>query len=165
MVFIIVGALWGIAPLRLPQGDAQSWCQHLPTRHSPLQEFGGIKIEYVNIGRLSAATRMLSKRTIIRLRANMWSMLTGKHDSQRNGDFVYLVRAGFMAPEGLSGTALGVEGQKPWYTVYHDGDDASVRIVSALTAYHVNQVPTGYPLILIAPGPIRRVSVTCMGGD
>jgi hypothetical protein len=69
-----------------------------------------------------------------------------------------------MAAKGLTGMDLAREGRTPWYTAYEDEGDAEANITSLLTA-HEEQVPTGYPLILISPRPIKNVTVTCIGGE
>ncbi|MEA3004674.1 MAG: hypothetical protein QOH81_3462 [Sphingomonadales bacterium] len=164
MTPVLLLAAAGLGGFALPQGEAWSWCQQLPTRNHVLQELKDVRIEYVGFDRLNAAVRMLSTRSVVRLGARTYVNLVGKSASPQRGDFTYLVRAGFMAPEGLAGMALAREGRKPWYATYEDDGEATASIVSLLTAYNQMQVPTGYPLILISPRPIKNVTVTCIGG-
>jgi hypothetical protein len=148
----------------LPQGSARSWCQQLPTRNHVLQEAKDVKMEHVRPDRLRAAVRLLSSRSVVRLGHSMYTKLADKAVAPPRGYFVYLVRAGFMAPRGLSGLELAREGTTPWYTVFEDDGEATVNMTSLLTAYNQEQIPTGYPLILVSPRAIKHVTVTCIGG-
>ncbi|HEY0313479.1 MAG TPA: hypothetical protein VGC56_13395 [Allosphingosinicella sp.] len=163
MQIAFLGMLLGISPL--PQGTNQSWCQALPTRGHVLEERKDVTIEQIRTPELARAVRMLTQRSLVPLAPARYERLVGKRLPAGKARFTYLVRAGFMAGKHLSNRGLLEEGRKPWYTVYAEDRSGVINITSLLTAYDEDQVPTGFPLVLVAQRPIRGVTIRCIGGS
>jgi hypothetical protein len=154
-----------IIGLSLPQGGEKSWCQPVVTKSYVLQELKDVRIEHVTDDKIDAAVGILSRQSVVPLTSRRYRQLVqkGPPPSRSRSRFRYLVRAGFMASE-PAGIQLLKEGREPSYAVFQDDDDGHVIIVSLLTSYGRVQVPTGYPIVLTSPRPIKRVTVRCMGG-
>lgn len=162
LLYILSSALLSVTPL--PQGITNSWCQRLPVRGHILRELKDVEVKQVRTDRLAAAVSLLSKVRLVRLKSRVYYKLVGKPPRQSSARFLYLVRAGFMATNGLSGVELAKEGRQSWYTVYEDNGEATVNITSLLTSYGRDQIQTGYPLVLVSPRRIKHVTTTCIGG-
>lgn len=161
---MIMSLLLSLGGLTLPQGEVGSWCQHPAPGNHALSKLNGASIEHVKLSSLESAVRMLSDRSAIRISKRTYKNFVAEGGSNHGRNFIYLARAGVMVRKGLTDVELAQEGRAAGYRIYKEDDDSAVRIASILFSGPVDQVPIGYPVILISPKPIKRVVAVCFGG-
>jgi hypothetical protein len=76
---------------------------------------------------------------------------------------IYLARGGVMAPIGQSKGQLSKQAAMASFSAYEAASPQTLQVVSLITSEE-RQVPYDYPVFVISPKIVKKISAVCIGG-
>lgn len=151
-------AIWCSPPKPYVPG---SW----PRSEQQARDRDDVEIHLVARSALRGAMRRLSEREIVPLSVRRFRRLVKDGERPTPGRYLYLVRAGVMTPEGLSGADFLEYAESASYGAAEPASPSSppLNIVSLITS-HREQRPRNYALLIASPAPVTDIEVHCIGG-
>lgn len=142
---------------------APSWCSAPKPFVRQFKELPDVRIQNVTEQMIKSAYGMVRGRRLVSLDATTYAKLLGAGAETPTERHLYLMRAGMMAPAGLSTSQLAQHAQMTNFSAYEGASPGSLQIVSLMTSERPQQ-PTSIPVLVAAPAAITEVSATCIGG-
>lgn len=140
-----------------------SWCSTPKPFVREFKELPELRIQQVSDWTVKSAYSMLSGRTLVPLDLATYARMSGDGAETVTGRYLYLMRAGVMAPANLSIPQLRQHAKMASFSAYEGASPESLHIVSLITSKQPQQ-PKNVPVLVASRTAVTAVSATCIGG-
>ena len=122
-----------------------------------------IRVQQVAAQRVRAAYDALAKRPLIAIDRPTFIRMAGEGAERPEQRYLYLARAGIMAPPAFKAAELHQEASSASFDVYEGLSPSDIQIVSLITS-EVPQRARNIPVLIASPTEVKTAAARCLGG-